>query len=209
MLSKETKKKIDDARDILVGQLPLPSDQVELITIALIYKFMDDQDEDLRQLGFEEAFFSADLMPYSWQRLMSNEIDAEERVNKFTKGIEEIQKAAHIPQQLGVGIEGYDITPLMTRLARVNLYLHQFKSPRIHEYDTLTSDGRWKEKYDCILANPPFMTPKGGVSTHSKFRIRASKAEVLFSDYILECLSNRAASSFAWMLIRPRQPGSA
>jgi type I restriction enzyme M protein len=76
MLSKETKKKIDDARDILVGQLPLPSDQVELITIALIYKFMDDQDEDLGQIGYEEAFFSGDLKPYSWQRLMSNEIDA-------------------------------------------------------------------------------------------------------------------------------------
>lgn len=73
MLSKETKKKIDDARDILVGQLPLPSDQVELITIALIYKFMDDQDEDLRQLDFAEAFFCGDLQQYSWQRLMSNE----------------------------------------------------------------------------------------------------------------------------------------
>lgn len=330
MLSKETKKKIDDARDILVGQLPLPSDQVELITIALIYKFMDDQDEDQRQLGFDEAFFSGDLKQYSWQRLMSNEIDADERVNVFTKGIEEIQKAPHIPllfreifkntflkfrdgrtlhlflgvingfsydhseelgnafeyllmsmgaqgengqfrtprniidfivevvdpdkgdtildpacgtggfllsaykhilrkyttdrehyritlnneeiegipvnwgdklttqdlKQLGVSIEGYDITPQMTRLAKVNLYLHQFKSPRIHEYDTLTSEGRWKDKYDCILANPPFMTPKGGVSTHSKFRIRATKAEVLFSDYILEHLTPDGMAGF-------------
>ena len=330
MLSRETKKKIDDARDILVGQLPLPSDQVELITIALIYKFMDDQDEDLRQLGYEEAFFSGDLKPYSWQRLMSNEIDAEARVTTFIKGIEEVQKAASIPQlfrdifkntflkfrdgrtlhlflgvingfrydhseelgnafeyllmsmgaqgengqfrtprniidfivevvdpdkgdtildpacgtggfllsafkhilrkhtsgmehyritlnnediegipvnwgdkltsqdqqQLGIGIEGYDITPLMTRLARVNLFLHQFKSPRIHEYDTLTSEGRWKDKYDCILANPPFMTPKGGVSTHARFRIRASKAEVLFSDYILEHLTPDGMAGF-------------
>ncbi len=330
MLSKETKKKIDDARNILVGQLPLPSDQVELITIALIYKFMDDQDEELRQLGYEEAFFSGDLKPYSWQRLMSNEIDGEARVNCFIKGIEELQKGPNIPQlfreifkntflkfrdgrtlhlflgvingfhydhseelgnafeyllmsmgaqgengqfrtprniidfivevvdpdkgdsildpacgtggfllsaykhilrkqttgmehcrvtlnneeiegipinwgdkltpqdkqRLGDGIEGYDITPLMTRLARVNLFLHQFKSPRIHEYDTLTSDGRWKDKYDCILANPPFMTPKGGVATHAKFRIRASKAEVLFSDYILEHLTPDGMAGF-------------
>lgn len=330
MLSKETKKKIDDARDILVGQLPLPSDQVELITIALIYKFMDDQDEDLRQLGYQEAFFSGDLQEYSWQHLMSNEIQADERVGIFIKGIEEIQKADHIPalfreifkntflkfrdgrtlllflkvingfhydhseelgnafeyllmsmgaqgengqfrtprniidfivevvdpdkestildpacgtggfllsaykhilrkyttdrehcritlnneeiegipvnwgdkltsqdlQKLGTHIEGYDITPLMARLARVNLYLHHFKSPRIHEYDTLTSDGRWKDTYDCILANPPFMTPKGGVSTHSKFRIKASKAEVLFSDYILEHLTPDGMAGF-------------
>ncbi len=99
-------------------------------------------------------------------------------------------------QRLGDGIEGYDITPLMTRLARVNLFLHQFKSPRIHEYDTLTSEERWKDKYDCILANPPFMTPKGGVETHAKFRIRASKAEVLFSDYILEHLTPDGMAGF-------------
>lgn len=330
MLSKETKKKIDDARDILVGQLPLPSDQVELITIALIYKFMDDQDEDLRQLGYGEAFFTDELRDYSWQRLMSNEIDAEERVALFIKGIEEIQKAGHIPQlfreifkntflkfrdgrtlflflgvingfrydhgeelgnafeyllmsmgaqgengqfrtprniidfivevvdpdkgdsildpaggtagfllaaykhilrkyttgmehyrvtlnnegiegipvnwgdrltsqdleRLGNSIEGYDITPLMVRIARVNLYLHQFKTPRVHEYDTLTSDGRWKDKFDCILTNPPFMTPKGGVKPHSRFRIRANKAEVLFSDYILEHLTPDGMAGF-------------
>lgn len=47
MLNKETKKRIDDARDTLVGVLPLPTTQIELITIGLIYKLMDDQDEEL------------------------------------------------------------------------------------------------------------------------------------------------------------------
>ena len=44
MLDAETKARIDSARDILVGKVPDPKSQVEQITIALIYKFMDDMD---------------------------------------------------------------------------------------------------------------------------------------------------------------------
>ncbi len=40
MLTSETKRRIDACRDILVGKFPLPTDQVELITLALIHKFM-------------------------------------------------------------------------------------------------------------------------------------------------------------------------
>ena len=46
MLTSETKRRIDSCRDVLVGKLPLPTDQVELITLTLIYKFMDDLDEE-------------------------------------------------------------------------------------------------------------------------------------------------------------------
>ncbi|GAH72604.1 unnamed protein product, partial [marine sediment metagenome] len=38
MLTNGTKRRIDTARDILVGKLPDPKSQVEQITIALIYK---------------------------------------------------------------------------------------------------------------------------------------------------------------------------
>ena len=44
MLDATTKAKIDSARDILVGKFPDTTSQVEQITIALIYKFMDDMD---------------------------------------------------------------------------------------------------------------------------------------------------------------------
>jgi hypothetical protein len=44
MLDNETKQRIDTARDILVGKVPDPKNQVEQITIALVYKFMDDMD---------------------------------------------------------------------------------------------------------------------------------------------------------------------
>lgn len=50
MLSSETKRKIDNARDILVGKIPVPSAQIELITIALVYKFMSDIDEQNKEL---------------------------------------------------------------------------------------------------------------------------------------------------------------
>ena len=44
MLDTETKSRINAARDVLVGKVPDPKSQVEQITIALIYKFMDDMD---------------------------------------------------------------------------------------------------------------------------------------------------------------------
>jgi len=77
----------------------------------------------------------------------------------------------------------------MVKLSKVNLFLHGFPDPAIHIYDTLSNDARWNEKADLILANPPFMTPKGGVTPHTKFRIAAKKAEVLFTDYIAEHLT--------------------
>jgi len=84
---------------------------------------------------------------------------------------------------------GYDISPDMVRLSRVNMYLHGFAQPRIHEYDTLTSEERWDERFDVIMANPPFMTPKGGIRPHNRFSIKATRSEVLFVDYIAEHLN--------------------
>jgi type I restriction enzyme M protein len=77
----------------------------------------------------------------------------------------------------------------MVKLALVNLYLHGFPNPKITEYDTLSSEKRWDENFDVILANPPFMTPKGGIVPHKRFSIQANRAEVLFVDYIAEHLS--------------------
>jgi type I restriction enzyme M protein len=84
---------------------------------------------------------------------------------------------------------GYDISPDMVRLSLVNLYLHGFNTPNIHEYDTLSSEERWNETFDVVLANPPFMTPKGGIRPHKKFSIQANKSEILFLDYIMEHLA--------------------
>ena len=60
MLDTTTKRRIDTARDILVGKVPDPKSQVEQITIALIYKFMDDMDADCEELGGVRKFFTGD-----------------------------------------------------------------------------------------------------------------------------------------------------
>lgn len=314
MLTAETKRRINSARAILVGQLPLPTDQVELITIALIYKFMDDIDEEARSIGGKASFFTGDLRDLSWRHIISNTLSADARVIKLTQGIEAISdpKNTQIPElfksifrnaflkfrdgrtlklfldeingftydhseELGNAFEfilesmgvqadngqfrtprhiiefivdvvdpqkdetildpacgtagflisaykhimaantsakaagknphagdlfkgnerdkltrnvvGYDITPIMCRLSRVNMYLHHFSNPVIHEYDTLTNKNRWDDKFDVILANPPFMTPKGGIKPHDRFAIAAKRSELLFVDYIAEHLN--------------------
>ena len=90
--------------------------------------------------------------------------------------------------RLAANFKGYDISPDMVRLSLVNLYLHGFADPHIFEYDTLTSEERWNEYADVILANPPFMSPKGGIRPHNRFSVQSKRSEVLFVDYMAEHL---------------------
>ena len=91
--------------------------------------------------------------------------------------------------RLATNFKGYDISPDMVRLSLVNLYLHGFVEPHIAEYDTLTSEERWNEYADVILANPPFMSPKGGIRPHRRFSVQSKRSEVLFVDYMAEHLT--------------------
>jgi type I restriction enzyme M protein len=69
------------------------------------------------------------------------------------------------------------------------MYLHGVKEPQIFEYDSLTSEDHWNEYSDVILANPPFMSPKGGIRPHKRFSVQSNRSEVLFVDYIAEHLT--------------------
>jgi len=299
MLDAETKSRIDSARDILVGKVPDPKSQVEQITIALIYKFMDDMDRQSEELGGKATFFTGDFKKYHWANLLDKRLGGHERLLLYAEGIEKMNENKNIPQlfrdifkgvflpyrdpetlnlflkeingfsydhseRLGDAFEyllsvlgtqgdagqfrtprhiidfivavvdpkkhetvldpacgtagflvsafkhilrnnenltpderarlmtnfrGYDIAPDMVRLSRANLYLHGFPNPVIHEYDTLTSEERWDERCDVILANPPFMSPKGGIRPHNRFSIKAKRSEVLFVDYMAEHLN--------------------
>ena len=91
--------------------------------------------------------------------------------------------------RLAANFTGYDISPDMVRLSLVNMYLHGFVAPRIFEYDTLTSQDRWHEYAEVILANPPFMSPKGGIRPHSRFAVNSKRSEVLFVAYIADHLT--------------------
>ena len=324
MLDTQTKKRIDDCRDILVGKLPDPKAQIEQITIGLIYKFMDDMDKEAIELGGSAKFFSGDYEKYAWDKLFDTKVTASEMLRLYSEAIESMEKNPNIPQlfrdifnnaylpyrdpetlklflktigefeythseKLGDAFEyllsvmgsqgdagqfrtprhvidflvaiidpdkgetildpacgtagflisaykhillkhtkankeglniyeynklekkpfnnlgdaltpderkkliqnfaGYDISPDMVRLSLVNLYLHGFSDPHINEYDTLSSEDRWNENFDVVLANPPFMSPKGGIRPHKKFTISSNRSEVLFVDYIAEHLN--------------------
>ena len=71
MLDNETKRRIDTARDILVGKVPDPKSQVEQITVAMIYKFMDDMDLEAIELGGEPSFFTGEYKKYAWRELFN------------------------------------------------------------------------------------------------------------------------------------------
>jgi type I restriction enzyme M protein len=326
MLDSETKRRIDTARDILVGKVPDPKSQVEQITIALIYKFMDDMDAQAEELGGKRKFFIGEYAAYGWAKLMAPSVSGDERIALYADGMvkmtqnpgvpalfRNIFKNAFLPyrdpetlksflktidefeydhsERLGDAFEyllsvlgsqgqagqfrtprhiidfivsvvdpkktetvldpacgtagfmisaykhilranstpsaiakvvgdseaalhtskippakgdlltpderkkladnfrGYDISPDMVRLSLVNMYLHGFTDPHIFEYDTLTSQDRWNEMADVILANPPFMSPKGGIKPHNRFSVSSKRSEVLFVDYMAEHLT--------------------
>ena len=65
MLDDVTKKRINTLRQILVGKLPDPKAQVEQITNGLIYKFMNDMDEQSVSMGGKSTYFSGKFQKYS------------------------------------------------------------------------------------------------------------------------------------------------
>jgi type I restriction enzyme M protein len=307
-MNTDTKRHIDSARQVLVGVVPNPSAQIDQITNALIYKFMDDMDQSVIKIGGKPTFFTGDLEKYAWVRIMDSRIGAQERMNLYDGALLKFSQAKQLPplfrdifklavlpyrspevldmflkeinyfsyshsENLGDAFEyllsvmssqgdagmfrtprhiikfivdvvnptkddkildpacgtagflisaykhileqhdgkddprkiekpltpeqkkaltnnfiGYDISPEMVRLSRVNMYLHNFKDPQIIAYNTLADEERWNDKFDVILANPPFMSPKGAGKPHSKFSIQSSRSEVLFVDYIMNHL---------------------
>ncbi|WP_415299648.1 N-6 DNA methylase [Candidatus Pelagibacter sp. Uisw_134_02] len=304
MLDDVTKKKINTLRQILVGKLPDPKAQVEQITNGLIYKFMNDMDEQSVSMGGKSTYFSGKFQKYSWKNLMDTKTSGVEKIKLYSDAIEQMYTNENLPElfreifknsflpfkdpstlnmflkeinefhysnsetlgdafeyllsfmgsqgdagqfrtprhiidfiteivnpqknetvldpacgtagflisaykyilkqntkknlgdglsasdrkKIGENLNGYDISPDMVKMSLVNMYLHKFTNPKINEYDTLSSEDRWNEYYDVILANPPFFSPKGGIMPHNRFGVSSTKAEVLFIDYINEHL---------------------
>ena len=97
MLDAATKRRIDTARDILVGKVPDPKSQVEQITIALIYKFMWDIDAESEELGGERSFFVGDFDRYGWPRLMHAGLGGHATLNLYAEAITRMPENPGIP----------------------------------------------------------------------------------------------------------------
>ena len=98
MLNFDVKRKINTLRDILVGKVPDPKAQVEQITIALIYKFMDDMDLQAAEFGGNREFFKGEYEKYAFSQIMLAEHSAQERLNLYAEGIEKMTTNADLPK---------------------------------------------------------------------------------------------------------------
>ena len=97
MLDADTKKRIDAARDILVGKIPDPKSQVEQITLALIYKFMDDMDAQAEELGGQREFFAGEFARYGWAELLNSGLGGQEKLNRYGEAIARMPENPGLP----------------------------------------------------------------------------------------------------------------
>src|SRR5260370_16482109 len=98
MLNQETKRRIDSARDILVGKVPDPKAQVEQITTALIYKFMDDMDKESEELGGKARFFVKEYEKYAWSKLLDPRLGGHYRLNPYSEALLQMPQNPNLPQ---------------------------------------------------------------------------------------------------------------
>ena len=97
MLDIDTKRRIDAARDLLVGKVPDPKSQVEQITIALIYKFMDDIDSQAEQLGGQRKFFAGSFARFAWRRLLQPRLGGQDTLRLYAEALSKIPQNPNIP----------------------------------------------------------------------------------------------------------------
>ena len=98
MLDQSTKRKIDNARDILVGKVPDPKSQVEQITIALIYKFMDDMDKEAEEWGGKPTFFTDEYEKYAWSKIFDPRLGGFDLIALYGDAIVKMNQNPNIPQ---------------------------------------------------------------------------------------------------------------
>ena len=98
MLNSETKRHIDAARDVLVGVAPNPTTQIDQITYALIYKFMDDMDQAAIKAGGEPSFFTGDLEQFAWSKLMDARMGNQDKMNQYGEALVKFSEAKQLPE---------------------------------------------------------------------------------------------------------------
>ena len=83
---------------------------------------------------------------------------------------------------------GFDFDTTMVRIGVMNLMVHGITNPRFRYQDTMSKSFNEFNKYDIILANPPFKgsIDKGDIWEEAK--VSTTKTELLFVDRIVQLL---------------------
>src|SRR3972149_3220581 len=97
MLDQETKRKINRCRDILVGKIPTPNGQVDQITIALMYKFMDDMDKEAEEMGGKPSFFTGEYAQYSWSKIFDPRLGGNGMIGLYSEALDKMNLNPNIP----------------------------------------------------------------------------------------------------------------
>lgn len=83
---------------------------------------------------------------------------------------------------------GYDFDSTMVRIGLMNLILHGIPYPSIDRKDTLSKNYNENDRYDVILANPPFKGSIDAGDINEGFALKTTKTELLFVNRIINSL---------------------
>jgi type I restriction enzyme M protein len=83
---------------------------------------------------------------------------------------------------------GYDFDNTMVRIGLMNLMLHGITQPDIDLKDTLSKKYNEDNKFDVILANPPFKGSIDKGDINEGFKLSTTKTELLFLNRIFNSL---------------------
>ena len=84
---------------------------------------------------------------------------------------------------------GFDNDANMVKVAIMNLYLHQLEKARILFYNPLTDPRHYSDRYDVILANPPFAGSIQQESILADINLLTTSTELLFCKWFIDHLT--------------------
>jgi type I restriction enzyme M protein len=83
---------------------------------------------------------------------------------------------------------GYDFDTTMVRIGLMNLLLHGVDQPNLGYMDTLSKRFTERDRYDVVLANPPFKGSIDKGDINEELRLKTTKTELLFVNRIMNLL---------------------
>lgn len=89
---------------------------------------------------------------------------------------------------LNDSLYGYDNDVTMIRLGLMNLMMHGIDNPHVDYNDTLSKSFKERNKYQIIMANPPFTGSIDKGDINEDFQLKTTKTELLFVENIYNLL---------------------